>query len=132
MKSGQAFILVYSVTNQSSFDEVEDFRKQILRIKDVRDPSEVAIILCGINNEKEENRVVSKDEGEALAAEWEVPFFEVSTKSSADVEEVFVTAVRLTCRLTCKLQEGGKTNKLAQKTAKKTFFRRLKNCFGST
>jgi GTPase SAR1 family protein len=35
MRAGQGFLIVYSVTNPSSFHEVSQFRDQILRAKDV-------------------------------------------------------------------------------------------------
>ncbi|WAR09403.1 RRAS2-like protein [Mya arenaria] len=34
MRSGMGFLLVYSVTDRSSFDEIYKFHKQILRVKD--------------------------------------------------------------------------------------------------
>lgn len=34
MRTGQGFMLVYSITNRASFDEVSSFREQILRVKD--------------------------------------------------------------------------------------------------
>ena len=33
MRAGQGFLIVYSVTNPSSFHEVSQFRDQILRVK---------------------------------------------------------------------------------------------------
>lgn len=34
MRSGEGFLLVFSVTERSSFDEIFKFHKQILRVKD--------------------------------------------------------------------------------------------------
>lgn len=34
MRSGEGFLLVFSVTEKSSFEEVFKFHKQILRVKD--------------------------------------------------------------------------------------------------
>lgn len=33
MKNGQGFILVYSITAQSTFNDLQDLREQILRVK---------------------------------------------------------------------------------------------------
>lgn len=44
MKNGQGFLLVYSITAQSTFNDLQDLREQILRVKDtddVRLPSQV-------------------------------------------------------------------------------------------
>ena len=34
MKNGQGFVLVYSITSQSTFNDLHDLREQILRVKD--------------------------------------------------------------------------------------------------
>ena len=33
MKNGQGFVLVYSITAQSTFNDLHDLREQILRVK---------------------------------------------------------------------------------------------------
>lgn len=35
MKNGQGFLLVYSITAQSTFNDLQDLREQILRVKDM-------------------------------------------------------------------------------------------------
>lgn len=42
MKNGQGFALVYSITAQSTFNDLQDLREQILRVKDTEDVSEHA------------------------------------------------------------------------------------------
>ena len=44
MRTGQGFLIVYSVTSLSSFHEVSKFRDQILR---VRDADTVPIVIVG-------------------------------------------------------------------------------------
>ena len=39
MKNGQGFVLVYSITAQSTFNDLQDLREQILRVKDADDVS---------------------------------------------------------------------------------------------
>lgn len=39
MKNGQGFALVYSITAQSTFNDLQDLREQILRVKDTDDVS---------------------------------------------------------------------------------------------
>jgi len=43
MKNGQGFALVYSITAQSTFNDLQDLREQILRVKDTEDVSHVII-----------------------------------------------------------------------------------------
>ena len=44
MRTGQGFLIVYSVTSLSSFHEVSQFRDQILRVKDA---DTVPIVIVG-------------------------------------------------------------------------------------
>ena len=46
MRTGQGFMIVYSVTSPSSFHEVSQFRDQILRVKDA---DNVPIVIVGNN-----------------------------------------------------------------------------------
>lgn len=48
MKNGQGFALVYSITAQSTFNDLQDLREQILRVKDTEDVSTGIIILVFI------------------------------------------------------------------------------------
>jgi len=41
MKNGQGFALVYSITAQSTFNDLQDLREQILRVKDTEDVSKM-------------------------------------------------------------------------------------------
>ncbi|ODV89008.1 hypothetical protein CANCADRAFT_132871 [Tortispora caseinolytica NRRL Y-17796] len=91
MQSGEGFLLVYSVTSRSSFDEIQVFQQQILRVKD-RDS--VPMILVGNKCDLDSEREVSFDEGRELANKYGCPFFETSAKLDVNVEEVFYQLVR--------------------------------------
>ena len=56
MRSGEGFLLVFSVTDRTSFEEVSRFHKQILRVKD-RD--EFPIMLVGNKADLAQQRVVN-------------------------------------------------------------------------
>ena len=50
MKNGQGFLLVYSITAQSTFSDLQDLREQILRVKDADDVSIfIYIYIVGIH-----------------------------------------------------------------------------------
>ena len=55
MRSGEGFLLVFSVIDRTSFEEVSRFHKQILRVKD-RD--EFPIMLVGNKADLQQQRVV--------------------------------------------------------------------------
>lgn len=89
MKNGQGFLLVYSITSQSTFNDLEDLRDQILRVKDAED---VPIILVGNKCDLEDERVVGKDQGQNLARQWSCVFMETSAKAKVNVGEVSASA----------------------------------------
>uniref|UniRef100_A0A674B1S8 Ras-related protein Rap-1b n=1 Tax=Salmo trutta TaxID=8032 RepID=A0A674B1S8_SALTR len=89
MKNGQGFALVYSITAQSTFNDLQDLREQILRVKDTDD---VPMILVGNKCDLEDERVVGKEQGQNLARQWSsCAFLESSAKSKINVNEVSTT-----------------------------------------
>jgi GTPase KRas protein len=91
MRIGAGFIIVYSITDRESFEEVEVFTDQILRIKNKKT---FPMILVGNKLDREHERVVSKEEGLNLAAKLGCPFKELSAKSEIDVHQMFYAVVR--------------------------------------
>lgn len=86
MKNGQGFVLVYSITAQSTFNDLQDLREQILRVKDAED---VPMILIGNKCDLEDERVVGKDQGANLARSFSnCAFLESSAKAKINVNEV--------------------------------------------
>lgn len=57
MRSGEGFLLVYSITHRPSFDEVMQFQQQILRVKDL---DRFPMVLVGNKCDLEGERQVSK------------------------------------------------------------------------
>jgi len=91
MKNGQGFALVYSITAQSTFNDLMDLRDQILRVKDSDD---VPMILVGNKCDLESERVVGKDQGQNLARQFNCAFLETSAKAKVNVNEIFYDLVR--------------------------------------
>lgn len=91
MKNGQGFVLVYSITAQSTFNDLSDLREQILRVKDTE---EVPMILVGNKCDLEDERVVGKDQGLNLAKNFNCAFLESSAKAKINVNEIFYDLVR--------------------------------------
>ncbi|ANB11029.1 Ras family GTPase RSR1 [Sugiyamaella lignohabitans] len=92
IKNGEGFILVYSVTNESSLQELLELREQVIRIKD---NANVPIVLVGNKCDLMDDRVVPAKVGVQVADSWgKVPFYETSAKYRLNVEEVFVDLVR--------------------------------------
>lgn len=91
MKNGQGFLLVYSITAQSTFNDLSDLREQILRVKDTDD---VPMILVGNKCDLEDERIVGKDQGQSLARQINCAFLETSAKLKINVNEIFYDLVR--------------------------------------
>lgn len=91
MKNGQGFVLVYSITAQSTFNDLQDLREQILRVKDKDD---VPMVLVGNKTDLEAERVVGKEQGSNLARHFNCSFMETSAKAKIHVNDVFYDLVR--------------------------------------
>lgn len=91
MRTGEGFLLVYSITSRQTFEEIITFQQQILRVKD-RDY--FPMIVVGNKCDLESERQVAKQEGEALARRFGCKFIETSAKSRINVESAFYEIVR--------------------------------------
>ena len=86
MKNGQGFVLVYSITAQSTFNDLTDLREQILRVKDAED---IPMVLVGNKCDLEDERVVGKDQGMSMARQFgSCAFMETSAKVKIGVSDV--------------------------------------------
>ena len=84
-KGAKGALVVYDITQESTFLKVEQF------VKDLREKSDknVYMILVGNKIDLEENRKVSKEEGKILADKLKMGFFEVSAKNGTGIEDLF-------------------------------------------
>lgn len=91
MRTGEGFLLVYSITSRQSFDEILVFQQQILRVKD---KDYFPIIVVGNKCDLEGDRQVSEAEGNSLARSFGCKFIETSAKSRINVDNAFYDIVR--------------------------------------
>jgi GTPase KRas len=91
MRVGEGFMLVYSITSRHSFQEIETFQKQILRIKD---KEYFPMMVVGHNCHMEDKREVSFKEGKNLALHMGCGFIEASSESHINVDNAFYDLVR--------------------------------------
>ncbi|KAI8147065.1 ras related protein 1b [Fennellomyces sp. T-0311] len=92
MKSGQGFLLVFSITSMVTLTDLQELREQILRVKD---SDNVPMVLVGNKCDLEEERMVSREQGMMLSQEWGgKPFYETSAMYKINVDEVFYDLVR--------------------------------------
>lgn len=91
MKNGQGFVLVYSIISLPTFNELQDFRDQILRVKDAQ---KVPMCLVGNKCDLADQRVISTEQGQELAKKWDCTFLETSAKTKHNVDAIFYDLVR--------------------------------------
>ncbi|KAK3324721.1 ras-like protein [Podospora appendiculata] len=91
MRTGEGFLLVYSITSRESFEEITTFQQQILRVKD-RDSFPMVVV--GNKTDLEHQREVSEAEGRALARSFGAKFVETSAKNNTLVQEAFYDLVK--------------------------------------
>eukprot|EP00727_Mastigamoeba_balamuthi_P007118 m51a1_g3026 putative ras gtpase (210) ;mRNA; f:879255-880303 len=129
MRTGQGFLVVYSVGSRRTFQEVTAFREQIMRVKDTVAP---AIVLVGNKIDLPvTEREVTTAEGKALATQYKCPFIETSAKTRINVDEAYYEVVREVLR---REREAGGSGAAAGKGGKKKsgkFMSRLKHMPGN-
>jgi len=91
MRTGEGFMLVYSIINRETFEEIATFRQQIRQVKE---DEKVPMILVGNKTDLEDERVVIAKEGQDLAKSFDCPFIETSAKVRNNVDEAFFEIVR--------------------------------------
>ncbi|ABN66200.1 predicted protein, partial [Scheffersomyces stipitis CBS 6054] len=91
MRTGEGFLLVYSINSRNSLEELQSFYEQILRVKD---SERVPVLVVGNKCDLEIERQVSYEEGLALANSFNCQFLETSAKQRINVEEAFYNLVR--------------------------------------
>ena len=87
------FILMYDVTNEDSFNSVQDWVTQIKTYS----WDNAQVILVGNKCDMEEERIVSSDRGKQLADQLGLEFFETSAKENVNVKYVFERLVDIIC-----------------------------------
>jgi len=89
-REGQAFVLVYSILQRTSFNRLTTFKDAMLRAKRFNP----IFVLVGNMTDREDARQVTYQEGRALAREFGCEYMETSAKTAENVQEVFVGIIR--------------------------------------
>ena len=84
-KGSHGCFIVYDITNQSSFDNVEKWYEHVQK----EAGKDISIILVGNKSDLENERKVSKEKGEDLAKNLNCPFFETSAFSGINISQTF-------------------------------------------
>jgi len=93
MKTGEGFVLVYSITSDNSFEASKKLRQQILRMKE--DSQDIPIVLVANKCDLEHEREVPLEKGKTFAEKASCGFIESSAKSNQKIPDIFFMLVRL-------------------------------------
>lgn len=98
----EGFVIIYSIISKISFEQVNVFKDQVMRVKDAE---KLPIMLVGNKCDLEDKREVETAEGEELAKQIGCQFKETSAKTRENVEAAFYDLVREIRRSSPKYQE---------------------------
>ncbi|KAL7293773.1 ras-related protein Ral-a [Trichogramma pretiosum] len=90
-RSGEGFLCVFSITEDDSFQATQEFREQILRVKN---DENIPFLLVGNKSDLQDKRQVSLAEAQSRAQQWGVPYVETSAKTRENVDKVFFDLMR--------------------------------------
>ena len=89
-KNSICALVVYDISRRDSFESVKQW------IEDCKNymPKNVVMVLVGNKSDLEDNREVTKDEGQEIADSFGLLFYETSAKSGLNVNEVFNSSLQ--------------------------------------
>eukprot|EP01089_Gocevia_fonbrunei_P012290 TRINITY_DN2863_c0_g2_i1.p1 TRINITY_DN2863_c0_g2~~TRINITY_DN2863_c0_g2_i1.p1 ORF type:complete len:195 (-),score=47.71 TRINITY_DN2863_c0_g2_i1:82-666(-) len=92
MRTGEGFLLVFSLSDRTTWDESIPLFQRIQRVQE--DETQPPMVLVGNKKDLTKDRTVTTTELIERGKEWGVPCFEASAKTRENVEEVFFSLVR--------------------------------------
>ncbi|XP_069780550.1 ras-related protein Rab-3C isoform X2 [Narcine bancroftii] len=92
-RGAMGFILMYDITNEESFNAVQDWSTQIKTYS----WDNAQVILVGNKCDMEDERIVSMERGKQLADQLGFEFFETSAKDNINVKQTFERLVDIIC-----------------------------------
>ncbi|KAL9645006.1 hypothetical protein ABK040_004499 [Willaertia magna] len=95
MRTGEGFVLVFSLIDFSSYEEIKDIYHQLLRSRDVEDDG-IAVVLIGNKCDLKEERVIDR----RVIDDWvneqmKMKYIETSAKENINIESSFEEIVRM-------------------------------------
>ena len=95
IRSGDGYIIVFSITSVTSFLEVNAIKEQLNMVLDVDNNTLIPIILVGNKCDLEEYRQVHSSDAQRLANELKVKYFETYAKNKTNINRIFEELVYL-------------------------------------
>lgn len=98
MQNAMGFILVYSIIQLKTFQDIEPLITQIYEVKQKQpDSKSIPIVICGnkLDLDGPGERAVTTEQGQQLADKYGAKFLECSAKTGQNVRDAFQQLVEL-------------------------------------
>ena len=82
---GDGAILVFDITNKSTFERISYWLNELNQKKDLK---ELALVLVGNKIDLKDNREVSSEEAQSFAKQNNIKYFETSAEENIGIDEV--------------------------------------------
>ena len=79
---------MYAIDDRGTFNEIQSYYGEILRVKQDLLPMQIPMVLVGLKSDMKDERDVHPKEGMSLAAKLGIPFLEASAKKGKDERDL--------------------------------------------
>lgn len=86
-RGAMGILLCYDICDEISFFQIREW----IRSVQLHASEYIQLILVGCKCDMEDDREVTRERGQALADEFDMPFIETSAKTNVNVDEAFMT-----------------------------------------
>ena len=100
-KGANGIILIYDVTNSQTFENVKNW---ITQIKEEASKNVVIYLAANKIDVADDLKVITPEEGQKMADEYHMPFFETSAKEGININEIFEDIVEKVDEVFSKLE----------------------------
>ena len=85
-KGADGIVLIFDITDQNTFDKIQDWMNQI---NSNTQTNEIGLVLIGNKKDLENSRIVTYKDGEALGKELGIKYFETSALTGDGIKDAF-------------------------------------------